>query len=130
MAEELSAKEAARELGVDARTFRKFMRATLAKEDQPGQGNRYHISSKDMKKLRKRFEEWRTPRPGKKAKTNGAEPEVIEDVPKKPKKQRKSKDPEVADLTDDLGMEELDLSELEGPSDDELLEINLDDIEG
>jgi hypothetical protein len=61
-AETLSAKEAARELGTDARTFRKFMRATTAKEDQPGQGNRYAIKKTSIKKLKTAFDEWNKPK--------------------------------------------------------------------
>lgn len=62
-AETLSAKEAARELGTDARTFRKFMRATTSKEDQPGQGNRYAIPKTRIKKLKTAFDEWNKPKP-------------------------------------------------------------------
>lgn len=58
----LSAKEAARELGTDARTFRKFMRSMLPKEEQPGQGNRYHIEEAQLKKLKSQFEEWSKPK--------------------------------------------------------------------
>lgn len=61
-AETLSAKEAARELGTDARTFRKFMRATTAKEDQPGQGNRYAIKKTSIPKLKTKFDEWSKPK--------------------------------------------------------------------
>jgi hypothetical protein len=61
----LSAKEVAREFGVDARTFRKFMRAILPKEEQPGQGHRYRFEEKELKKLRKRFDEWRSPKADK-----------------------------------------------------------------
>jgi hypothetical protein len=54
----LSAKEAAAELGTDARTFRKFMRDTLPKDSQPGQGNRYSIEEKEVRKLKKKFDAW------------------------------------------------------------------------
>ncbi len=61
-AETLSAKQAARELGIDARTFRKFMRATTPKEEQPGQGNRYAIDASDIKALKKAYSEWTKPK--------------------------------------------------------------------
>lgn len=101
----LSAKEAARELGIDARTFRKFMREILAPEDQPGQGNRYHIDSKDIKKLKKKFEKWQRPR----ATRNGVgEPIVIPDDP----------DEEGGDGSDD--------GWTEGPDEDELAALELE----
>ena len=73
----LSAKEAARELGTDARTLRKFLRAITPKEDQPGQGNRYHIEEKTIPKLKKQFADWSKPKT--KPSDNGAEAEAIED---------------------------------------------------
>jgi transposase len=119
--ETMSAKEVAREFGVDARTFRKFMRAVLPKEDQPGQGNRYQIETKQLKKLRKLFDEWHSPKPSKAAE-NGEAPAK----PKKSKK-KKSKEPEVADLTEEASDEVIDdLDLLDGPIDDELEEIEFD----
>jgi len=73
----LSAKEAARELGTDARNFRKFMRTILDKEDQPGQGNRYHIEEKAIPGLKKKFADWSKPKA--KPSENGAEAEEILD---------------------------------------------------
>ena len=56
-AEPLSAKEAATRLGTDARTLRKFLRAT---RDGVGQGNRWSIegSVKEIDKLTKEFQVW------------------------------------------------------------------------
>ena len=112
----LSAKEAAIELGTDARTFRKFMRSILKKEDQPGQGNRYAIEEKDLKKLRKQFDDWSTPKakPDEEPSTNGAK-----------KKGKKAKEQEVVDISDevdDLEAEptEEELMALEDASDDVL----------
>jgi hypothetical protein len=93
----LSAKEAARELGTDARTFRKFMRIILPKDEQPGQGNRYNIEKKDLRGLRKQFDEWQKPKT--KLNPNGA----------------KKKGADVEELTDEE-LEEMMVS------DDELLE--------
>lgn len=43
------------------------MRDILDPDDQPGQGNRYHIDSKDIKRLKKKFDKWQRP----KSRTNG-----------------------------------------------------------
>src|SRR5687767_4183350 len=102
----LSAKEAARELGTDARTFRKFMRSTLPKEDQPGQGNRYQIDPEEMTQLRKQFKKW----------TNGKAP-----TEPKPEKGKSKKTKEVEDFT-----------ELDEPSDedlDDLEDLDYDDLD-
>lgn len=72
----LSAKEAARELGTDARTLRKFMRAITPKEDQPGQGNRYHIEKRAIPGLKKKFAEWSKPKA--KPASNGVAAEELE----------------------------------------------------
>jgi hypothetical protein len=104
----LSAKEAARELGIDARTFRKFMREILDVEDQPGQGNRYHIDSKDIKKLKKKFEKWQRP----KSKASPSNPIVIPD------------DEEDDDPHQTMIENALDFGD--DPSDEELMDIELE----
>lgn len=117
MTETLSAKEAARELGIDARTFRKFMRAILDKEDQPGQGNRYHIEAKQIKKLKKQYAEWQSPRPkAEEANGDGGKPKA-----KKNKTPKVDPDEAIEMVTDD----DLTLEDLEGPSDEELTEIEV-----
>src|SRR4051812_44851221 len=60
----MSAKEMARELGTDARTFRKFMRSTTPKDEQPGQGKRWQFkgTKKEIDALKKKFSTWNTPR--------------------------------------------------------------------
>lgn len=99
----LSAKEVAREFGVDARTFRKFMREILPREEQPGQGNRYNIEQKELKKLRKKFDEWHKPKT--QVSSNGTKPKAKTEV--------------IGDVDEDLT--------LEGePTDEELSEIELD----
>lgn len=54
-AEPLSAKEAATELGTDARTLRKFLRK---RSGLVGQGNRWAIEPKELKALKKEFDAW------------------------------------------------------------------------
>lgn len=56
----LSAKEVARELGTDARTLRKFFRSGDSPVDPVGQGSRYQVESKEMKKVKKAFDAWST----------------------------------------------------------------------
>lgn len=135
--ETLSAKEVARELGTDQRTLRKFLRAVTPKEDQPGQGNRWLIEPKDVKKLRKQFEEWgKAKRPSK----NGTEAEIdsedteeseelteVLDVPVVKKGKKSKKEPVVHDLDDEPTVE--DLAELELGDVDDLDDIDLDDVE-
>ena len=58
----LSAKEVAVQFGTDARTLRKFLRATTPKDDQPGQGNRWSVDEDELKALRKKFDEWALPK--------------------------------------------------------------------
>lgn len=118
----LSAKEAAIELGTDARTFRKFMRNILPKEDQPGQGNRYAIEEKDLKKLRKQFADWSKPKATpteEKAKTNG-----------KGKKAKPAD--EVVDITDEVDVDVLsdeDLEDLMQSDPEDLLDEDIFDLD-
>jgi hypothetical protein len=106
---QLSAKEAAIELGIDARTFRKFMRAVTPEEDQPGQGNRWHVETKDIKKLKKKYADWSRPKAKAAAKTVVLEPEDIDEL----------------DDGDELIEDEL-FDEVDGPSDEELAELELE----
>jgi len=120
--EPLSAKEAAAELGTDARTLRKFLRK---KSGVIGQGNRWAIDPGDIKDLRKEFNAWQS---------EGSKVKPAEDKPKKPKAKSKKKgdgpiggtDAELYgdDEADDV-FEDLDdaLTELEDDDEDELEEI-------
>lgn len=60
----MSAKAVADELGVDAKTFRRFMRKAVTADggivgtDTPGSGGRYAIASSDLAIIRKRFDAW------------------------------------------------------------------------
>jgi hypothetical protein len=118
----LSAKEAALELGTDARTFRKFMRTITPKDEQPGQGNRYAIEARSMKGLRKKFDEWNKP----KVKADPVETddevldeELIDEV------DELTEDDEDTDTEDDDT--EDDPEEDEGPTDEELDTIESSD---
>lgn len=62
-AENLSAKQVAKELDTNPRTLRKFLREHLEKEYLPGQGGRYVFFRKDLPKLKKAFKAWSEPTP-------------------------------------------------------------------
>lgn len=119
----MSAKEVARELGTDARTFRKFMRATLPKEDQPGQGNRYQIDPEELDDIRKAFKAWGG---GKPKQTADDDVEDEAPKPKKKKSKKKAKVEEIEELDDE---DIVDLSDLDGPDEDELEELEDLDLE-
>jgi hypothetical protein len=110
----LSAKEAARELGTDARTLRKFMRAVTPKEEQPGQGNRYHIEEETIPSLKEQFAAWSKP------KTRATEPEA-EAV----EGDEITLDADMIDEEDDPD-EGLSVS-IDGPTDDEIEALDDDD---
>lgn len=111
-AQKLSAKEAAAELGTDARTLRKFLRSKASPIEPVGQGNRYEFTAKEVKALKKAFISWGSTSKAKAEKpAREAEPET-EDV--------------VDEMTGDL-IEDLD--DLEEPSDEDLDEIDIEEIE-
>lgn len=125
MTTKLSAKEAAKEIGTDARTLRKFIRSAKDLPVEPvGQGARYEFTPKEVKALKKAFVSWSngsTPKQTKKVnghKIDTADPEdgVQDEI---------DRTTEEVDLDDDG--EVVDLEDLDGPSDDELLDI--EDIE-
>lgn len=119
MAETLSAKEAALELGTNARTFRKFMRAITPKEDQPGQGNRYAIEADDMKKLKQQFEEWNAPK-AKTTSKNGSTPDEVEEIEDDELLSIDDSDEEVdLDEDDEVALADLDFDEDELEDDDD-----------
>lgn len=111
--EKLSAKEVARELGTDARTLRKFFRSGSSPVDPVGQGGRYEISRKSIKKVRKAFEAWGSGKP----KPKKADPKVPEDIA------------EIEDISviGDDDVEEIDLSDLEGPTEEDLENMDLEE---
>lgn len=56
--EPISAKAAARRIGTDARSLRKFLRSDAWPYDPVGQGKRYAFTEKDIPKLQRGFEAW------------------------------------------------------------------------
>lgn len=127
----LSAKEAAIQLGTNARTLRKFLRSKQSPIDPVGQGNRYEFDSADMKKMKKSFVAW----------SNGSKPKVVDakkHAPNTPdggyiddtiaaevasieEQDRIDRTTEEVDLGDDD--EPIDLEALDGPDEDDLIDI-------
>lgn len=130
--EKLSAKEVARELGTDARTLRKFFRSGNSPVDPVGQGGRYEIDSKAVKKVKKAFDNWGG---GTKAKKDPDVPDdFVPDIVKSKAKKSKSEAEneakalldDVLDPIDDPDVEILDLDDLEGPTPEDLEDEDLD----
>lgn len=61
MAEEetFSAKQVARRIGTDAKTFRKWLRSTASPYPAVGQGQRYEFPQKDLERIRLHFTAWK-----------------------------------------------------------------------
>lgn len=122
--EGISAKQAARELGIEARILRKFLRSDASPFEAVGQGQRYVFDSEDMKVLKKAFADAHP----KKAvrKVHYHEPDDAEDVDHTQVELRM-----MADLARPTHQDELDLDELDEPSEDELElmeNFTLDDV--
>ena len=115
--EVLSAKEVARMIGTDARTFRKFMRSVTDPDDQPGQGGRYAIDPDEVPAIQKAFDKWSKPSTNDKKGKKGKKTKVVDAV---------DLDDEVVELDDALLDEDVD-AELVDEDDDE--EVELEDIE-
>jgi hypothetical protein len=116
-----SAKEAAAQIGTDARTLRKFIRGGKDLPISPvGQGNRYEFTAKEIKALKKLFTAT-TP-----AKT---------EAPATPAKKAPAKKKGKKDLADEINeqdaidrtTEEVDLDDDDQPVD--LDEIDIEDID-
>lgn len=114
-AEKLSAKDAAKALGTDARTLRKFIRSDSCDFEPVGQGSRYEFTKGDLGKLKKQFLAWgggkstETTTKGKKT-----EPK------KEPKQLRKATGK--AEVPEIEGVEEIELDDLDDPTIEDLEE--------
>lgn len=137
MATKLSAKEAAKEIGTDARTLRKFIRGSKNLPISPvGQGARYEFTPKEVKALKKAFVAWSS---GSKPKTrtnvdeNGfSDEDYAEHQDIDIKTYEGTTAGEIDDDPLDYASEEDDdedekaLDDLEGPSDEDLDDLDLD----
>lgn len=145
MTTKLSAKEAAKEIGTDARTLRKFIRGAKNLPIAPvGQGARYEFTPKEVKALKKAFISWSS-----KTKITGSNKEVAEntahDLNTKDENGFTDEDyaehqgidldsydgttaePEISE--EDLDEDEKELDALEGPTDEELEDLDIEDID-
>ncbi len=112
----LSAKEAAIALGTDARTLRKFLRSSASPFEPVGQGSRYTFDEKEMKRLKKSFTAWGS---GSKKKDEKPKPDEGVFLDANGGLLQGSDNYDVID--DDGNVMELD--DLEGPSDEDLIEM-------
>lgn len=54
----IDVKDLAAQLETSPRTVRKFLRAVTPQEDQPGKGGRWQIEKRDIRSLKKKFEDF------------------------------------------------------------------------
>lgn len=120
----LSAKEAAAQIGTDARTLRKFIRSEKANLpiDPCGQGNRYEFTSAEVKALKKQFIAW-----------SGGTTKTEAPAPPAAKKGKKSKaKAEVPDMTheDPDEVEEIDLTDDDlDPTDEQMEQLEVENLD-
>lgn len=82
----LSASDTAAKIGVDARTFRKFLRSNFSPFKPVGQGARYSFDEKDFEELQEKFKAW-----------SGGKKTPSEAVPSKANKRAQKADPIAGD---------------------------------
>lgn len=100
--------QVATEFGTDARTMRKFLRSITPKDAQPGKGSRWEIKKAELRGLRKKFTEFTIAQ-------ENAKNERTENA--------KNAVPEAEVELEENALEE---NEENGPSDEELAEIEND----
>jgi len=110
----LTPAELATELGTDARTARKFLRSITPKEDQPGKGSRWAIEKKAVRSMRTKFAAFEKAQEEAKALREAAK---VAETPTAPVSLEK------APIEQDEPVED-SLDELEGPTDEDLAEID------
>lgn len=130
--EKISAKQAAIQLGTDARSLRKFLRSS-SDFDAVGQGNRYEFDKAEMKKLKKLFNAKKVTGTDKEVAANtkhdldiNASVEEQDEIDATTEEVDLDDNSEPAEIEWDED-EEADLEAIEGPSDDDLEEIELTD---
>lgn len=130
--EKFSAKEAAIQLGTDARTLRKFIRSKSCDFEPVGQGNRYEFTSKEIKSLKKAFLAWSNgtkPKKEKEVPTIEELNEALEEGPLSEDEIDEVLEVEVEDQDPDADVDEDEIAFLEGPSDEDLEEIDIEDLD-
>ena len=61
--ETYGAKQVARRIGTDAKTFRKWLRSPASPYDAVGQGKRYEFPRADLPEIKKQFNAWKNKKP-------------------------------------------------------------------
>jgi len=114
-----SAKQVARRIGTDAKTFRKWLRSAASPYDAVGQGGRYEFPKTDLPEIDKKFHAWKDRSP------NGKVP------PRKVTTTRIPTQTEIADAIDRKKIEELEEREptFDDLEDLEELDLDLEDLE-
>lgn len=116
-------KEIAEDLGTDGKTLRKFLRSTFP-EAAPGKGNRWALTSKQVREVKKGFKVWDESRRA---------PKAEDEVPSEEDPEVPTGDPQESDTTDahedsdwetDGTLEEVDLDD-----EDEVVDLELDEDE-
>lgn len=109
--ETLSAKDVATLCNTDAKTLRKFLRTWFSETERnlPGQGGRYEFTKAEANKVVKAF---------------AAAPKKVTGEGKASKSKRETS---VMEVDVDEIIEDFDLDDLEGPTDDEVEDLTVDD---
>lgn len=129
VATKLSAKEAAREIGTDARTLRKFIRSAKDLPIEPvGQGARYEFTKQEVKTLKKAFVTWSNGSKPPKTDTKDENGFSDDDYAEHQGIDLDTYDGTTAELSEEDEAELL-LDDLTGPSDEELMEIEEVDLD-
>lgn len=105
--------EVATELGTTPRELRKFLRSDMRDKGlaTPGKGARYAIERKHLKGLKSRFATWSAAREEAR---NAPKPSETDTAPEAP-------------IEEEVPETDISLDELEGPTEDELLDEDIED---
>jgi hypothetical protein len=132
--ETFSAKQVARRIGTDAKTFRKWLRSTASPYDAVGQGKRYEFPKPELKKIDELFHTWHDKglngHPTQKAPTVPVDLDTMAQVQER---RVQNNDHKLDDMTDeeidDYLQEDPTLEELEVLGYDDLDDLDLEDLD-
>lgn len=139
--ETYSAKQVARRIGTDAKTFRKWLRSSASPYPAVGQGKRYEFPVKDLEHIKLHFTAWKTKaaRKAPQIQANGHAVTAEKLTPKQFSIERaargKARDEEYGtvdgEYPEEPTREELEalIEDNELPSDEELDELDLEELE-
>lgn len=129
MSDTLTTNEVAGMLDTDAKTLRKFFRSDKCEVEPVGQGKRYVLTTKDVKKIEKAFHAWNEGKSTRASKADKPTSDEFNTGPatatSKPKRGKAKAEP-----VEELDDEDLELDE-EEPDDDDLAELEgeLEDLD-